>query len=124
MPEYDVHLRLVVRTKVVGVGATNRDAAIERAIQECGIHALPAFTSHGLEFEFDDDIAGALVDVVGDENYDETTYHVQAEGRPFLCQQCGMEAEWPIEVRGVPASTKEYHCPFCWEPWKEKPNGE
>ena len=68
--KFDVHLYAVVRVKVSGVEAASHEAAVEQAINDTDVYAcIP-----GPDTEFADEYSHFLVDVVGDEDNDESKW--------------------------------------------------
>lgn len=79
---YDVHLYVTCRVKVYDVEADNQHAAVVEACDALGEADLMELGDNGgtcdgnVEwFGYADEIAGALVDEVGDETHDRSEYH-------------------------------------------------
>lgn len=75
--KYDVHLYTVVRVKCSGIEADSYKDAIERAEKDfccydSSYHLQQCLASGDAEYA--EEIVGALVDVVGDESYNQTAY--------------------------------------------------
>ena len=70
MTKYDVHLYCVVRDKVPDVEADSQVDAIERCERTSDLFHRALYGTYGnLEMEYAEDIVGALVDEVGDEDF-------------------------------------------------------
>lgn len=67
MPQYDVHLYKLYRVKHAGVEASSMEEAISKATE------LPDRQAEYIEEVEDEECQEALVDVVGDEDYQQTT---------------------------------------------------
>ncbi|HSG70753.1 MAG TPA: hypothetical protein VLA12_10085 [Planctomycetaceae bacterium] len=72
---FDVHLFPVVRIKVSGVAATSQREAIETALVQTDLHAHFS-DSDG---EFAEELSHFLVDVVGDEEYEQSRWYFSRE---------------------------------------------
>lgn len=108
---YNVHLYLTVRVEVRNVEAPDGPAAIEKSIF-CGPDFYRLFESSSKEgaepvwlSEFAEEIGGALVDVVGDEDYEQSVYYQRSEQtsewEPFGQGDEGsvLVRDWAVQVR-------------------------
>ena len=116
MTEYDVHLYLTFRVKMPKVIAVNKEAAIESALETLDPGSLPTMSTGGRVFEYSDEVVAALVDIVGDDDFSHSMslVPVPMDQDPWICDNCGKEAQWLVEWHGDPLLGVEYHCPFCW----------
>lgn len=97
MPKHDVFVYMTYFAKIPNVEAENQIAAIEKAVADFDpdkhLKILPTSGSPAVYAEYADELTGALVDEVGDEDHLESCAYELKDGEWVLEIDCHLSCD-------------------------------